>query len=173
VLTASGLFSVLSYIVEQRAKEIGVRMALGATTSSIAGLVLSQSFRPIAIGLVAGGGIAAAFTIVLMATPLAAEIPEVVHVFDPVAYAASLLVIVTSCGLAVWVPAVRAARIDPFEKTKTREVIDKISEKKDTPLNNLWDDLKSLPKTPWGAWICSLYLGWPGVQCTGMESASL
>jgi putative ABC transport system permease protein len=114
VLTVSGLFSVLSYVVEQRAKEIGVRMALGATTRNIAGLVLSQSLRPIGIGLVAGGGIAAALAIVLMATPLAAEIPDMVHVFDPVAYAASLLVIVTSCGLAVSVPALRAARIDPF-----------------------------------------------------------
>jgi len=36
-------------------------------------------------------------------------------IFDPVAYAASLLVIVTSCGLAVWIPSLRAARIDPFE----------------------------------------------------------
>jgi ABC-type lipoprotein release transport system permease subunit len=115
VLTVSGLFGVLSYVVEQRAKEIGVRMALGATTRSIAWLVLSQSLRPIGIGLVAGGGIAAALAIVLMATPLAAEIPDVVHVFDPVAYAASLLVIVTSCALAVSVPALRAARIDPFE----------------------------------------------------------
>jgi putative ABC transport system permease protein len=114
VLTVSGLFSVLSYVVEQRAKEIGVRMALGATTRNIAGLVLSQSLRPIVIGLVADGGIAAALAIVLMATPLAAEIPDVVHVFDPVAYAASLLVIVTSCALAVSVPAVRAARIDPM-----------------------------------------------------------
>ena len=41
-LTVSGLFSVLSYLVEQRAREIGVRAALGATTRNIAGLVLSQ-----------------------------------------------------------------------------------------------------------------------------------
>ena len=114
VLTVSGLFSVLSYIVEQRAKEIGVRMALGATTRAIARLVLSQSLRPIGVGLLAGGGIAAALAIVLLATPLAAEIPDVVRVFDPVAYAASVLVIVTSCALAVSVPALRAARIDPM-----------------------------------------------------------
>ena len=114
VLTVSGLFSVLSYVVEQRAKEIGVRMALGATTRNIAVLVLSQSLRPISLGLVAGGGIAAALAIVLMATPMASEIPDMVRVFDPVAYAASLLVIVTSCALAVSVPALRAARIDPM-----------------------------------------------------------
>ena len=114
VLTVSGLFSVLSYVVEQRAKEIGVRMALGATTRNVVGLVLSQSLRPVGIGLVAGGGLAAALAIVLMATPAASEIGGIVHVFDPVAYAASLLVIVTSCVLAASVPALRAARIDPI-----------------------------------------------------------
>ncbi len=114
VLTLSGLFSVLSYIVEQRAKDIGVRMALGATTGDVAGLVLSQSLRPVGIGLGAGGGLAAALAILLMATPMAAEIGNLVHVFDPVAYGASLLVIVTSCVLAASVPALRAARIDPI-----------------------------------------------------------
>jgi predicted permease len=113
VLTVSGLFSVLSYVVEQQAKEIGVRMALGATTGNVAGVVLSQSIRPVGIGLVAGGGLAAAVAIVLMATPVASEIPDVIDVFDPMAYAASLLVIVTSSALAVSVPALRAARIDP------------------------------------------------------------
>jgi predicted permease len=114
VLTLSGLFSVLSYVVEQRAKDIGVRMALGATTQNVAGLVLSQSIRPVGFGLVAGGGLAAALAILLMATPMASEIGNLVQVFDPVAYAASLLVIVTSCVLAASVPALRAARIDPI-----------------------------------------------------------
>jgi predicted permease len=114
VLTVSGLFSVLSFIVEQRAKDIGVRMALGATTGDVAGLVLSQSIRPVGIGLLAGGGLAAALAIVLMATPMASEIGNLVRFFDPVAYVASLLVIVTSCLLAVSVPALRAARIDPI-----------------------------------------------------------
>ncbi len=94
VLTVSGLFSVLSYLVEQQAKEIGVRMALGAATSNVVRLVLSQSLRPVGIGLAAGGGLAAAVAIVLMSTPAASEIGGVVDVFDPVAYAASPLVIV-------------------------------------------------------------------------------
>jgi hypothetical protein len=114
VLTASGLFGVLSFIVEQRAKDIGVRMALGATTGDVAGLVLSQSIRPVGIGLLAGGGLAAALAIVLMATPMASAIGSLVRVFDPVAYVSSLVVIVTSCLLAVSVPALRAARIDPI-----------------------------------------------------------
>jgi predicted permease len=113
VLTVSGLFSVLSYVVEQQAQEIGVRMALGATTSNVARLVLSQSIRPVGIGLAAGGGLAAAVAIVLMATPVASEIGSL-DILDPVAYATGVLVIVTSCVLAVSVPALRAARIDPI-----------------------------------------------------------
>ena len=49
-----------------------------------------------------------------MTTSAASEIGSIVHVYDPVAYAASLLVIVTSCVLASSVPALRAARIDPL-----------------------------------------------------------
>jgi predicted permease len=114
VLTVSGLFSVLSYIVEQQTKEIGVRMALGATTRNVVGLVLSQSIAPVGAGLVVGVSLAAAVAIVLMATPVASEIPGIIQVFDPVAYAASLLVILTSCVLAVSLPTLRAARIDPI-----------------------------------------------------------
>jgi predicted permease len=113
LLTVSGVFSVLSYVVEQQAKEIGVRMALGATTSNVARLVLSQSIRPVGIGLAAGGSLAAAVAIVLISTPIASEMGNL-KVLDPVAYAASLLVIVTSCALAVSVPALRAARVDPI-----------------------------------------------------------
>jgi len=114
VLTVSGLFSVLSYVVEQQSKEIGVRMALGAATKHVAQLVLFQSLRPIGIGLTAGAGLAAAVAIVLITTPLAAEIGDSIDVRDPVAYVASLLVIVTVCVLAMSVPALRATRIDPI-----------------------------------------------------------
>ena len=114
VLTVSGLFSVLSYLVEQQAKEIGVRIALGAATFNVVRLVLSQSLRPVGIGLAGGGGLAAAVAIVLMATPIAAEIGDSVDVLDPVAYAASVLVIATACLVAVSVPTLRAARIDPI-----------------------------------------------------------
>ena len=114
MLTVSGLFGVLSYVVEQRAKEIGVRIALGATMQNIAGLVLSQSLRPVGIGLAGGGGLAAALAIVLMSTPAASQIGGIVRVFDPVAYAASLAIIISACLLATAVPALRAARIDPI-----------------------------------------------------------
>ena len=112
ILTVSGLFSVLTYVVEQRAKDIGVRVALGATARNVAGLVLSQSLRPVGIGLAIGGGLAAALAILLKAT--ASEMGSLADVFDSGVYAGSALVIVTSCALAASIPAVRAARIDPI-----------------------------------------------------------
>ncbi len=114
VLTLLGLFSVLSYLVEQRRKEIGVRMALGATTRNVGRLVLAQSVRPVGFGHVAGGSLAGALGIVLMATPAASQIGDIVHVFDPAAYAASMLCFVAACALAALIPALRAARIDPI-----------------------------------------------------------
>ena len=112
-LTVSGLFSVLSYLVEQRATEIGVRMALGATTRDIATLVVSQSVRPVAIGLIAGGGLAVALAILL--TAASSEMATIVRVFDPLAYAASALVIAAASLASASIPALRAARLNPIE----------------------------------------------------------
>jgi len=112
-LTLSGLFSVLSYLVEQRTKEIGVRMALGATTRDVSRLVLSQSIRPVAAGLLIGGIAAAGLSALLLATPAAATIGQLIRVRDPIAYGASLLVILTACLAAASIPAARAARLDP------------------------------------------------------------
>ena len=113
-LTVSGLFSVLSYLVEQRRTEIGVRMALGATPRNIMSLVLSQSMRPIAIGVLTGGGLAAVTATVLLSTPAAETIGAVVRAFDPLAYAVSLSVIIATCLVAALLPARRAAGIDPI-----------------------------------------------------------
>jgi ABC-type antimicrobial peptide transport system permease subunit len=73
-LTVSGLFSVLSYLVEQRTREIGVGMALGATRGDVAALVVTQLARPVALGLLLGGG-------VFLATPAAEAIGETVRLF--------------------------------------------------------------------------------------------
>jgi predicted permease len=88
LLTLSGLFSVLSYLVEQRTREIGVRMALGATSRGIGALVLSQSARPVGIGLFLGSSLTAALGAALLATPAAEQIGSAVRLFDPVARAA-------------------------------------------------------------------------------------
>jgi len=113
VLTLSGLFGVLSYLVEQRRREIGVRMALGATMQDIARLVVWQSIRPVGLGLLIGGGSAAGLAALLLATSAAEGIGQIVHVFDPVAYGASVLIIIAACLMAASIPATRAARLDP------------------------------------------------------------
>jgi putative ABC transport system permease protein len=79
------------------------------------GLVLSQSIRPVGIGLAVGGGAAAALSAVLLATSGAAGIGDVVHVLDPMAYVTSVLVIVAACLAAASIPATRAARLDPTQ----------------------------------------------------------
>jgi predicted permease len=114
-LTLSGLFSVLSYVVEQRKREIGVRMALGATVRNVTGMVLAQAVRPVGAGILAGTGLAAALAMVLTSTLGASTIGNIVHVFDPVAYAASIVFIVAACVLASLIPTIRAARIDPMK----------------------------------------------------------
>jgi predicted permease len=112
-LTLSGLFSVLSYLVEQRAKEIGLRMALGATPRDVTTLVLWQSIRPVGLGLLMGAGSAAGLAGLLLVSPGAAGVGEIVRVLDPIAYSASLLIIIAACVMAASIPAARAARLDP------------------------------------------------------------
>jgi hypothetical protein len=114
LLTVSGLFSVLSYLVEQRTREIGVRMALGASAALVTQLMLAQTTRPVMAGLIGGAGLAAALATAVLATPAGALISQIVHVTDPVAYLASLGVIVAACLFAAWIPAARAAKVDPM-----------------------------------------------------------
>jgi hypothetical protein len=112
-LTLSGLFSVLSYLVEQRSREIGVRLALGATHRNICVLVLFQLARPVSVGLLIGVAMSATLGLALLTSPAAAEISASIHLFDPLAYATSLLFILTACATASLLPALRAGRIDP------------------------------------------------------------
>ena len=115
VLTLSGLFSVLSYLVEQRSE--GDRRAHGArrdARETSQGWCSHNPYARSASASSPAAALAAGLAIVLMSTPAAAQIGGVVHVFDPVAYAASLACIVTACALAALIPALRAARIDPM-----------------------------------------------------------
>jgi predicted lysophospholipase L1 biosynthesis ABC-type transport system permease subunit len=112
-LTLSGLFSVLSYLVEQRTREIGVRMALGATRGNVAALVVTQLARPVGLGLLLGSSLTAALGGVILATPAAEAIGETVRVLDLLAYAGSMVCIGAACVCAALVPALRAGRINP------------------------------------------------------------
>jgi predicted permease len=114
LLTLSGLFSVLSYLVEQRTREIGVRMALGASSRSVGALVLKQSAWPVGIGLLIGCTLVAGVSAALLATPAAEQIGSIVSLLDPVAYGASIVCIVAACAGAALIPALRAGRVNPL-----------------------------------------------------------
>jgi hypothetical protein len=112
-LTLSGIYGVMSYLVVQRTKEVGVRIALGATTGAITRLVLWQSLRLVAIGLTIGASFALILSKFLVSTPAGEQLLRVIDPLDSVAYMASLSSIVIACVAAAVVPAFRAARIDP------------------------------------------------------------
>jgi predicted permease len=109
VLSVSGLYGVLVYTLKQRTKEIGIRMALGATAGSVVRLVLGQSARLAGIGAAAGG--IAAFA--AMKALGAAITLRAVTLVDVSAFAAGVALVMVAATLAAYQPARRAARIDP------------------------------------------------------------
>ncbi|HET7451213.1 MAG TPA: FtsX-like permease family protein, partial [Thermoanaerobaculia bacterium] len=109
LLSAVGLYGVLAYSVARRRREIGVRMALGALPSSIAGLVLREGGRMIAIGL--AGGLAAA----ILLTRFLSGMLFGVAPLDPMALGAVATALGAVGLLASFLPARRAARTVPME----------------------------------------------------------
>ena len=107
LLAAIGIYSVLSYVVTERRAEIGVRMAVGASPSEVARLILSDGLRPVLVGLAAGLLIAAGVRDVLAAVVFG------LADFDSTAYAAAALCLVTAAAAACLLPTLRTAREDP------------------------------------------------------------
>ena len=108
VLAGVGLFGVLSYAVSRRTREIGVRMALGARAADVLGMVVRQGMTLTAIGLVIGAAAA------LAATRAMAGLLFGIGASDPPTYVALALVLAAVALLACWLPARRAARVDPM-----------------------------------------------------------
>ena len=107
ILAAIGIYGVIAFFVSQRTHEIGVRVALGASTQSVIGMVVRQAVILAAIGIVVGG--VASF----WATRVLGTMLFQVGTRDPVAYvAAASLLLLVALG-ASWLPARRAARVDP------------------------------------------------------------
>ncbi len=108
VLAAVGIYGVLSYVVTQRTREIGIRMSLGASRAHVLRLVLGQGFRLTLAGLVLG--IVAA----LAARRVLASSLHSVNANDPVIFGATAASLVLVALLACYIPARRAARVDPM-----------------------------------------------------------
>jgi putative ABC transport system permease protein len=107
MLAAGGIYGVIAYFVTQRTSEIGVRMALGATSRDVTRLVLRQAAIPVGAGVLLGLAAAAAATRVLTASLVG------VGRMDPLTLAAVVLVLATAALLASVVPARRAVKVDP------------------------------------------------------------
>jgi hypothetical protein len=107
VLATIGMFGVFAYWVQQRTREIGIRMALGARRAQVVAVVLRSSAWSITLGAIAG--IAAA----LMTSRLLRSYLFGLSPLDPMSYAAVVVLLAVAGTLATYVPARRATRVDP------------------------------------------------------------
>jgi putative ABC transport system permease protein len=108
VLAAVGIYGVLSYLVNQRTRELGVRLALGATRGEVVRLVLSQGLSTVGVGVALG--IAGAFGL----TRLLEHLLVYVSALDPVVFISAPVVLVGVALVSTWLPARRASRVDPM-----------------------------------------------------------
>jgi len=108
VLAIIGLFGVTAFVVGQRTREIGIRMAVGATRGDVGRLIVRDAMRPVLIGLIAGVGLALLGTRAIAATLYGGVSPR-----DPLAFVSAVVVLLATACVATAIPARRAARIDP------------------------------------------------------------
>lgn len=113
LLAMLGLYAVVSYLVTERRREIGIRLALGARAQEVGRLVQSQSARLALIGLALGGVGALALTR-LLGAQLFGVAPT-----DPVALGGAALVLTVLAVIATWLPARRATKVDPIEALRS------------------------------------------------------
>jgi ABC-type antimicrobial peptide transport system permease subunit len=106
-LSVVGIYGVLSYTVSQRTREIGIRLALGAQPPAVKRMFVLYGLAVATIGIVAGLAAAAA-----LSRFLTSQLFEV-RPLDPVTYLAVLGVLLTAVWLAAYLPARRAAKLDP------------------------------------------------------------
>ena len=107
VMTVSGIYGVLSYLVSQRTKEIGIRMALGAGTGDVVRMVVRQSARLALVGVVIGVALALAIA------PVFAHQIEAIRPYDWLAYGAAVAIVMAAAVSASFAPTRRALRADP------------------------------------------------------------
>jgi putative ABC transport system permease protein len=108
LLACLGVYGMVSYSVAQRTREIGIRMALGAQSTQVLRLVVSEGFRPILVGIVLGVLASAGVSRALAATLFG------LSPLDPVSFVGVSLLLIAIALLATWLPARRATEVDPM-----------------------------------------------------------
>ncbi len=108
ILAIVGVYGVLSYSVNQQTREIGIRMAMGAQTASVLSLVVKQGMRLAIVGLVLG------LVVAFAAMRLLSSLLFGVSAHDPIIFGGVTLVLATAAVLACYIPARRAAHVDPL-----------------------------------------------------------
>ena len=106
-LSSLGIYGVLAYMVTQRTREFGIRMALGANRSAVLGMVMRQGLKLAIVGLFIGAGGALALTRFMTALLFDVK-PD-----DPAVFAVALALLLAVAGMASLIPAARAIRIEP------------------------------------------------------------
>jgi predicted permease len=107
-LATVGVYGVVAYVVSRRRREVGVRMALGASPRDVQRLILRETLRPVAVGLLVGS-IAAGFVVQLLHRVLFGVSP-----FDPIAFTGAPLLMLAIAVAAASVPTRRAMRVNPM-----------------------------------------------------------
>ena len=107
ILTLIGLYGIVSFIVAQRTREIGIRMALGGSARDVIGMILAQGLRMLIAGLAIGLAITFAVTRVMR------QLLVGVSPSDPLTYVTVALLLAAVAFAACWIPARRATRVDP------------------------------------------------------------
>jgi putative ABC transport system permease protein len=105
-------YGVMSYAVSQRSRELGLRMALGATTSDLLRLVMSRGLALTAVGIMLGAGVSVGLT------RLMGDLLYQVSPRDPLAFGSAFFVMMIASLAACFLPAWRATRIDPVRALK-------------------------------------------------------
>ncbi len=117
LMAVTGVYCVLSFAVNQRTREFGIKMVLGASRAEIFRLVLLRAVKSIAVGLISG--IALAEPAMLLLNRLLAKSPFPLHRFDSAVFGISAVLLAAVSLIAMYIPASRAMRTDPMRTLRT------------------------------------------------------